>query len=64
MFDTIWKWVKSKLLYPVIFGILVLLNNSVFNGFLSEETLTEIAMAIIALILGETIQQIKTKNKK
>lgn len=52
MWNFIKKWFGRKALYPILFGILLFLNAKLGNP-LSESQLTDLAMCIIAFILGE-----------
>lgn len=54
MWDYIKKWFGRKALYPIVFAIIVALNNSVLGGLLTEDQLIYLAGVIIAFIIGES----------
>lgn len=47
------KWFGRKALYPILFALLLMINKSVLNGMLTDDQLGDLALLILAFILGE-----------
>jgi len=57
------KWLSRKFLYPIIYGIIALVNAKLLNNALPDNVMTGIAYLIIAFILGKSVADIISRWK-